>query len=176
MAVTDFLGNVGNALMQTQGPVLNTRLPMPGPISGFGGGTFDLEGRQVTPVDRYLGTPTQQQAQAPQQPAMPAKKRGGVRDFLGKLGDALLVGNGGEPIYAKKLQQERMGDLLAQYLGMDDPALANLMREDYETGLEIWKARQPKAQSPTALQQNIEYLRRLTLFDNATIGHEHDAR
>lgn len=169
MSVLDFLGNVGTAM---SGAILpSDRIPMPGVIGGYAGGTWNMDGSPATPqtpydingspVDRYLGTQSQQQAQAPQQPAMPAKKRGGVRDFLGKLGDALLVANGGEPLYQRKLEEEALGESLAQYLGMNDPALAEILRRDPRTGVELYKLRQPKAAEQTALMQNIEYLRKL---------------
>lgn len=40
---------------------------------------------------------------------------GKLRDILGGLGDALLVGQGGEALYAKKRQEEKMQDAMAIY-------------------------------------------------------------
>lgn len=136
MSIAQFLGAIGPSLA-TEGAINNIRLP--GPIGGFGGGTFDLDGRQVTPVDRFLGPVDAQQAQAPQQaPARP--KRGGVKDFLGRLGDALMVGAGGEPIYSKKVEREQLGEALARYLGTNDPRLAELVRAHPETFATMFNA------------------------------------
>lgn len=149
MSLADFLGNFGTALAggPLEGPVENATLrPVPAPI------------------DRYLTPVGQPQAAVPQQQAAPAaapKKRGGVRDFLGKLGDAMMVANGGEPLYEQRLREERIGGALAQYLGTNDPALAEILRTDPRAGIELYKLRQPKAAEQTALQQNIEFLRRL---------------
>lgn len=59
----------------------------------------------------------------------PAKSGGhGFRDFLGQLGDVLLVANGGQPIYTPKMQQRKLGEAMASYLG--DPNLAQIALQD----------------------------------------------
>lgn len=158
MALADFLGNVGSAMGGN--PALSrelamNELPMPGPITGFGGGTFGMDGQQVTP---------QMPQQAPPQAVERPGRKKGVRHFLGVLGDALLVGSGADPIYGPSVERAEMGEALAGYLGTTDAALADIMRRDPATGLALLKMKMesaPESQDPTALMQNMEYLRRL---------------
>lgn len=160
MSVFSFLGDLGQAMrgQEMQGYAMP---PMPGPITGYGGGTFDMSGRQVTPSNMGGGDPTVG-AQMPPMPEQP--KRSGLRDFLGNLGDVFLAGAGADPIYRPSIERRDMGNALAQYLTPTDAALADIMRRDPNTGIQLLKLKadmQPKPQSPTALQQNIDYLRKL---------------
>jgi hypothetical protein len=81
------LGPEGAQLARTAGP-LDFGSRMPGMIGGYGGGTFDIDGTQVTPVDR--GTPEM---------SAPRKKpgyndEGGLRGKLSSFADDLLAYSG----------------------------------------------------------------------------------
>lgn len=164
MSLADFLGQLGTALQGPQAaPVGPQSMPnLPGPISGFGGGTFGLDGRQVTPADQdwlhgtAIGQSTMR-APVAQQP----RRHGGVRDFLGKLGDALLIGSGGEPLYAKHKAQQQLGEHLAAYLGSTDEALAQILRDDPATGIDLLKL---KAQQQPKPEQAPAFVRELQAF------------
>lgn len=122
-----------------------------------------------------LETPFAMSSMEPQQ-AMQQKQPGGgllsflgrpgTRDALGQIGDYLLQANDMAPIYApRKAERDRrmMGEKLAQYLGTGDEALMEILRTDPQTGMALLKMKneQQKGRDPTALQQNIEYLRAL---------------
>lgn len=97
--------------------------PMPGPISGYGGGTFNMDGTQATPVGGFM--PTGDFGQRPQgidQAAAytgPARKGGlfgsGVKwqQIAGALGDALMAANGNQSMpYTQMQMQQRQQDHL----------------------------------------------------------------
>lgn len=90
---------------------------------------------------QLLGNPVVEQAAPRQEQPAPRKKRSGVRNFLGNLGDALLIGSGAAPIYRPKVAREELGEALAQYLGADDPALVELVRGNPEAGMQFYNAR-----------------------------------
>lgn len=91
-------------------------MQMPGPISGFGGGTFNTDGTMATPVQRdtigeTLGTTTE----ADRKPSFFGQ--GGVgRSIAGFLGDYLLQRSGGSPIYSPMMamQQQQAAQLAAE--------------------------------------------------------------
>ncbi len=153
MSLADFLGTLG--------------MSMPGPITGFGGGTFGMDGRQVPNMeggDPYSGG-VQQQAGMPAQPTAPTtsqpappvmpQRRGGVWDFLGQIGDALLAGAGGQPIYSKKKEQEQLGEALSQFIGTQDPRLAEFIRTNPAVGMQLYNAsREDKRFDRTAGQDD----------------------
>lgn len=146
MNIQQFLGNLGPVL---SGQPIGPR-PMPGAPSM-------PSGMDASPVDQLLGPVNVQQAAPQPRPQVESqpKKRGGVRDLLGKLGDALLVGAGGEPIYSKRLEREQLGEDLAAYLGVDDPRLAALVREHPETFATMFNAqREDKRFDRTAGQDD----------------------
>lgn len=58
---------------------------MPGPISGFGGGTFNTDGSQATPVNGYPSDVMQPEAQQPDMQQQAAPKQG----LFGKIGGAM---------------------------------------------------------------------------------------
>ena len=144
MAVIDFVGDI-SAMGRPARPTLSVRQPpMPesdpyapanGPMSNVG---------QFLGTDQFSqmmlnGQPSPQQTAtpeaAPQQPSAagrrlaplptkppvdpPQHKRGGVRDFLGNLGDALLVGAGGKATYGPKVEREQFVEAVSRY--MRDP-------------------------------------------------------
>lgn len=190
MALADFLGDLGSVFGSPMGqPPAGAlgQLPagLPGIISGFGGGTWNADGSQATPVDQgdQLGQMPFEMAMMERQAPMQQQKRpgggllsflgnSGTRDTLGQIGDYLLQANDMAPIYAPqkaRRDQQQVGEQLAQYLGTGDEALANIIRTDPQTGMALLKMKrdQQKANDPTALMQNMEYLRRLnpTLTD-----------
>lgn len=165
MALAQFLGNIGSALQ-------DSGIYDSGLTPGFGQPQQQGPGLR----DPFMGGG----GAAPQQPAQ--EKRGGIagflgqpfsgtRDTLGRVGDFLLQANGLGALYEPRKQEHQanearrvMGDQLSTYLGTGDEALANIMRSDPDTGMKLLKMRQemqPKPRDPTALQQNIEYLRGL---------------
>lgn len=76
---------------------------MPGPISGYGGGTFNMDGTQATP-------------QAPAGMFGARKKRSGLRQAAGYFADFAAGLAGREGPYAAMLQRERQSaDQEAQY-------------------------------------------------------------
>lgn len=92
------LGNLGNLGNQ-----------MPGVISGFGGGTFDMSGRQVTPpqqgmMENPFATVRPQAQQAPQEPK---RGGGGFLNTLGRISDVLALIGGEQPIYGPMRAQEQ---------------------------------------------------------------------
>lgn len=98
--------------------------PMPGPISGYGGGTFNMDGAQVTPVDTQPFIPTGDFGPRPagiDEAAAytgPAKKGGlfgsGVKwqQIAGILGDTLMNANGGGMPYTQMQMQRSQQDNL----------------------------------------------------------------
>jgi hypothetical protein len=148
MALANFLGDIG-AVFRPQAP---------GPIGGFGGGTFGMDGAQVTPTGallnlngitsadvalKHLAGPRQApQAPPQQQPPQEASpgRRKGVKHFLGVLGDALLTGAGGDPIYGPERERAELGAQLAAYVGTDNPELARIFAENPEAGMALYNA------------------------------------
>lgn len=63
-------------------------------------------------------------------------------NILGLIGDALLVGNGGEAIYNKRLKEARMSEAMASYT--DDPEEAIRMLNEIDPGAaaELWQKHQ----------------------------------
>lgn len=102
-----------------------------------------------------------QVAQQPQfqQPRKPH----GVGNFLGHLGDALLVASGRGPMYAPMIaqreaqeRQQQVGQMLGNVLGRLDPSLRDLVAADPGTGLEIFKLLHPQqreADTPSAVRE-----------------------
>lgn len=81
----------------------NGQTTLPGPISGYGGGTWNVDGTQATPVQRH------NYAQDGN-----ARKRGDsffdrqfFGDVLGNFGDYLLQNGGMAPIYAPAMKARR---------------------------------------------------------------------
>lgn len=139
MNLAQFLGNVGNAM------------------GGFDPmATIQQVGQQpAMPTVPLLGDVTQQQAAPRPAPVEAPKKRGGVKDLLGRIGDALLVSQGGEPVYQQQKQREKLGEDLANYLGVDDPRLAALVRDYPETFAPMFNAnREDKRFDRTAGQDD----------------------
>ena len=99
------------------------KLPaMPGVISGYGGGTWNMDGTQATPMDRVDGVPMGDFGPRPDgidkaaAYTGPVKKGGlfgsGIKwhQILGALSDGVLAANGQGMPYASMITQQRQQD------------------------------------------------------------------
>lgn len=129
MSLAQFLSSIGGII--GGGQMGNQTMPgMPGMIGGFGGGTFNMDGTQATPVqmpevpmldpkqrspmqaltgmDQQVSTPPDMMEQIArampqmQQASPQTSKFTGLRDTLGQIGDYLLQANDMAPIYAPR--------------------------------------------------------------------------
>lgn len=96
-------------------------IPMPGIISGYGGGTWNMDGTQATPADRGgFEVPTNGGPSLPE--AAPTPKKGGGffgeggfgRYLAGSIGDVLMQANGFEPTFAPTMALRRQMELQQQ--------------------------------------------------------------
>jgi len=69
-----------------------------------------------------------------------AKQDSGFRSFIGKLGDALLIGSGADPIYGPMVEKRELGAGLANLLGTDDPRLAELFMKNPQAAMQVYNA------------------------------------
>lgn len=135
---------------------------------GMGGIDFSQFGEaEMTP--QLPGMAALQPASA--QPAQP-KPSGGFRDFLGKLGDVLLLANDLPPMYlpmqqqreveARQAEQQRaLGEAMAQFVGQHPQfaGAAGVMQADPEIGMSLLKFLQPPdSQKPTSFMQEAGWL------------------
>lgn len=97
--------------------------------------------------------PPAQQTAPPPAP----RKHGGLHDFLGRLGDALLIGSGHPAMYGPHKERERLGEHLTALLGIDDPNFAALMQDDPQTGYNLWQAQHPKGEAFTLGANQVRY-------------------
>jgi hypothetical protein len=88
----------------------------------------------------------QQQAQQAQQPH-------GIGSILGRIGDALLVANGGEPIYATRIKNRQIGQAVASYLGNTDAMLAKLFEQSPKVALKLFQLKHPASEVPAGLKE-----------------------
>lgn len=126
---------------------LLNRPRMPGAISGFGGGTFDLNGRQVTPVDSAMGMGAPQMApQQPQPQRQQRQGRGGFMHTVGRIGDVLALLGGRDPIYSamnaqddERLRAEETQSALEAYAANpnDQGSFSNLLMRNPDLALKI---------------------------------------
>jgi hypothetical protein len=79
------------------------------------------------------------------------QSHGGIGNFLGRLGDALLVANGRPAIYAQRQQNAA----LANYLGQIDPSMGDMVNNgvDAPTALALYKMQHP---SPPDIIQEMQ--------------------
>lgn len=115
--------------------------PMPGIISGYGGGTWNTDGTQATPMQPDYGPRPAGIDQAAAY-AGPAKKGGlfgsGVKwqQIAGLVGDALTSANGGGMPYTQNMLQQRQQDFALKRLAAQQQA--QLQQEmalyDYKRG------------------------------------------
>lgn len=93
---------------------------MPGLISGYGGGTFDLDGTQVTPVDDGFPQPSMPRRNVmaetvrPQEPQQtnqqPQRRRPNFFEVVGRIGDVMALMGGRDPLYERFAAQERAAE------------------------------------------------------------------
>ena len=105
------------------------------------GKEFDGIASDGKPVSRPFHSTIPGPARLAMDGANPAKEDSGFSKFLGKLGDALLVGSGAQPIYAPRQERKRLGNAVAAFLGGDE-AFANLARISPEFALEARSSQQ----------------------------------
>lgn len=132
MSLADFLAQVAPSLDTITNPMRPGARPMGPTMGGFGGGTFGMDGRPVAQPQQ----PMQQQAQPQQAPQR--KQDSGLRRLLGNLGDALLIGSGGEAMYKPAQEKRQQGEMLGRYLGAIDPQLAEIAQADPEAGMALF--------------------------------------
>lgn len=118
-------------------------------LPGFAGGQFQLGQGMPVPVPQPPMMDPIKEALA-KNALMPKPQGGGFmkeggtfRNILGAIGDALLVHSGHAPIYAPHMQQKRLGQALANYLGNLEPGLAEIMQRNPEVGLSLYKMQHP---------------------------------
>jgi hypothetical protein len=88
---------------------------------------------------------------------------GGLRDFLGHLGDALLVANGHQPMYAARAAERKRSAALQQFLGGVDPELGAMIGAgmDPSDAVSIYKMKHPGEGNKPSFVQEYEYRERL---------------
>ena len=137
-------------------------LTMPGPIGGFGGGTFNMDGTQATgDVHNYA-----------QAPAQPPKKHGGLGRTIGRIGDVLAVLGGREPVYGPMQQQNEAQDALAAYAANpeDQGAFMGLLMRSPELALRIKEGLSPRRNDTI---DDFEWFKRLGPEDRAIYREMH---
>lgn len=77
----------------------------------------------------------------------------GIGNVLGSLGDALLVSNGMQPMYAPRQRAKKIGAALANYLGNMEPGMADIFQSDPSTGLELYKMKHPASETPANVRE-----------------------
>ena len=84
---------------------------------------------------------------------------GGIGNVLGRIGDALLVANGHQPMYAPKAEARRKNQAIRNYLGQLDPELAALIGSGLEggTAVDLYKLRHPKPEGQPSFVQEFLY-------------------
>jgi hypothetical protein len=132
---------------------LTGSLPILGPVSGFGGGTFDMDGTATTPVANLAQpiTPIAAPQDDPKRWLEGGKFgwRDGVGLALGAVGDALTQRPVTTSLVHGAFQQNRA---LKQQEQQRQAGLSDwLWKEQY-------KRNNPEPAAPTALQRNYEFL------------------
>lgn len=89
-------------------------------------------------------------------PDVPAHRHG-LGNVLGRIGDALLVANGQQPIYANTIRNQKLGQELGNYLGSSDQALAQVFQTDPEVGLKLYEYKHPASEVPADLKEYAAY-------------------
>jgi hypothetical protein len=130
------------------------RLGPPGGEVTPTGGLLNLNGITSGDVAMQINRPQQApQQQAPRQ-EQPGRRKG-VKHFLGVLGDALLTGAGGEPIYGPAREEAELGAQLSAYLGTQSPELAAILQSNPQAGMALYNAlREDKRFDRTAGQDD----------------------
>lgn len=115
-------------------------------------------------LEPLQATPEQLQKMAPLE-GLPAHKgifgiKGTLRDVLGTLGDALLVGSGNKAIYQPGRQQEKVSDALVGYgPGKEADAIARVMQVNPEMGMKLYQDWQGRLNDQAKIDAQIEVAR-----------------
>lgn len=136
------------------------KTPLPGPVSGYGGGTFNMDGTQATQPDQTL-IPQPMPAEQEKDPRWLEGGKFGWQDAaglaLGAIGDALS----GQPTTAQMVQgsfQQNRATKLAEQ--QREQSLAD----------KLWLAQQKRAEpNPTELERNYDFLSRM----NPDLGQQY---
>lgn len=95
--------------------------------------------RELAPTERPpWGSPEPM----PRDRMSPLRPRTGFRNFLGSLGDALLIATGGNPIHQPEQHRRRVGQALEGYLDNPDEAIANFLAIDPAAALQLHRQRE----------------------------------
>lgn len=131
------------------------QMPMPGAISGFGGGTFNMDGTQATLPDMQnvpttaggaFGNPLPAQAQ-PKQGGMDWK--GALMSALGGAADGAAQFFGGQPLIAQQQQFDRF----AAFREAEQQRARALELANYRAKLEMQQQfAQPEAPKPGSFE------------------------
>jgi len=136
MAFDNFLSQIGSLLGGQMQPA--------GGIPGFAGGMINPQ-QMVPGMGGLEQSLAQNQAlgQQRQRQVNPDHIKPNFANVLGLIGDAVRGFKGQPATYGPAMQQRQrqaqMGDALANYLGNNDAALAEIMRADPETGMALYK-------------------------------------
>jgi hypothetical protein len=99
-------------------------------------------------------------------PQMPQQGPSKFRNFLGALGDALSVANGGEPYYRQRAQEQQVRGALQGFLTNPDEAISALLKVDPASAIALFKAVHPPSEVPDTAKV-YEYRQRLTPDEQA---------
>lgn len=91
----------------------------------------------------------------PQQQAAPPAYHAphGIKAFLGALGDALLAGSGGKPVYRDYVDEQRQNSALSGFLTDPDQAIQQLMQVDPKLGIALYSQVHPKSEVPQGVRE-----------------------
>lgn len=117
----------------------------------------DLLDNMGAGVDAALARNQQMQQQAQQRPHGwgGGVGGGGIRDFLGRFADALLVARGGKPLYSEHMKESRRNSALQRFLGEIDPEMATMIGEgvDPSDAVSLYKVKHPTDKEPSIIQE-----------------------
>ena len=77
-----------------------------------------------------------------------------LRNFLGAIGDALLVAHGQQPLYRQRMEQQRQQQALQGFLTNPDQAIAQLMQIPGQAAnaIDLYKAVHPASETPLEIK------------------------
>lgn len=76
-----------------------------------------------------------------------------LRNVLGAIGDALLIGNGVQPLYHQQQQQNQLATDMTNYLGDNNAALADAFRVNPTVAAEMFKYMHPASEVPQSVKE-----------------------
>lgn len=143
---------VGDLLRFNRSPLEQMGVSLPGPIGGYGGGTWNVDGTQATPVQQAGPSLDTTNADLADLLGLRPKKREGWQNVLGTIFDVMASVGGQKPQYWSGIADEK-----AQY----DDFQQRMALEQYKARqrLEEQRAKAMQPPEPTSLMQNFEFLR-----------------